>query len=670
MAAAAGTMLVLDAAVPDPRSLPLRVPVRPAGLGPLGRLLARGLRRGVPVLLSLVAALLACLALGLVDHAGDVGALIEREVLTVPLVTALGTSLVWATLVAVWAVVGRLSVSLALLAVATGALAFANHMKLTLRLEPVLPSDVVYLTNPGFLLDMVGVTRIALLVLASAAVLGAAAAWWWLRRRRAEPDAPAPGPRWRNLAARALVLAMSASFLGYAADFNKPGNGLRQAYEAAGAHWAVWNQTLNYERNGFVGGLLYNLEVDAMTPPPGYSAAAMDALVRRYARAAALMNRRRDATLDDVNIVLALSESFSDPTRLRGIRIEEDPIPFTRRVMETTTSGTMFAQKFGGGTANMEFEALTGMSMGQFAPQVSIAYQMVVPDFDSFPSAVRLFEDRGHGALAIHPFTTQMYRRTTVYPILGFDDFISQGELQHEERIDESDRVSDDSAFDEVRYQIDRAEEPLLINLVTMQNHFPSGGLYHDPVPVRGLTGTPQANAEGYVRGLVHSDEALRTFLAELRASDERTAVVFYGDHLPPFWPPRVRTLNGPRAMHSTPYFVWANFPLERLPREELTSPVFFLPMLFEAAGAEVTPYYALLTLLHERITAMGSGMYVERGVGAVTEPGLSPAARRLLRDYRLVQYDLSVGPRHAEEALLGEAPRTAPSGRLDASTG
>ena len=66
----------------------------------------------------------------------------------------------------------------------------------------------------------------------------------------------------------------------------------------------------------------------------------------------------------------------------------------------------MLAQKFGGGTADMEFEALTGMSMGQFAPQVSIAYQMVVPNYDSFPSAVQLFEDRGHGALAIHPFTT------------------------------------------------------------------------------------------------------------------------------------------------------------------------------------------------------------------------------------------------------------------------
>jgi phosphoglycerol transferase MdoB-like AlkP superfamily enzyme len=638
---------------------PLRVTVRPARPGSPRRRIADVLRRAAPVLVSLVAALLAYLVLGLVDHDGDVGALVEQELVLVPWLTVLGTSLVWAVLVAVWAVVGRLPVALGLLAAGTGVLAFANHMKLDLRLEPVLPSDLVYVRDLGFLVEMVGVARVVLLVVVLTVLVLAGAARWWLRRRRAQPtDEDAPGtPRWRNLAVRGLVLALSVSFLGYARGFNKPGNELRQAYEAAGAHWAVWDQALNYQRNGFIGGLLYNLDVEAMEPPPGYSAAAMDAIVRRYTAAAAAINRHRTGTLDDTNVVVALSESFSDPTRLRGVDFAGDPIPYTRKVMSRTTSGTMLAQKFGGGTADMEFEALTGMSMGQFAPQVSIAYQMVVPNYDSFPSAVQLFEDRGHRALAIHPFTTGLYRRETVYPIFGFDDFISQGELQHEQRIDDSPLISDDSAFDEVRYQIGRSDQPLLINLVTMQNHFPSGGVYHDPIPVAGLPDPASGNAAGYLRGLTHSDDALRSFLKQLRGSDEKTAVIFYGDHLPPFWPPNVRKLNGGMAMHSTPYFLWANFPLHRLAKDELTSPIFFLPMLYQAADAEVTPYYALLTLLHRRISAMEFGKYVERGVGTVEKSELSPAAKRLLHDYRMVQYDLSVGPRHSAGALLGETP-------------
>ena len=108
--------------------------------------------------------------------------------------------------------------------------------------------------------------------------------------------------------------------------------------------------------------------------------------------------------------------------------------------------------------------------------------------------------------------------------------------------------------------------------------------------------------------------------------------------------------------MHSTPYFLWANFPLGRLAQDKRTSPIFFLPCCTRRP-TPVTPYYALLTLLHRRISAMEFGKYVERGVGTVEESELSPAAKRLLHDYRMVQYDLSVGPRHAAGALLGETP-------------
>jgi phosphoglycerol transferase MdoB-like AlkP superfamily enzyme len=214
----------------------------------------------------------------------------------------------------------------------------------------------------------------------------------------------------------------------------------------------------------------------------------------------------------------------------------------------------------------MEFEVLTGLSMSEFAPQLAIAYQMLVPDYDSFSSAVERFEHLGHDTVAIHPFTTQMYRRASVYPILGFDEFISQGELQMEDRIDRSPLISDASAFNEVRYQIERADNPLFVNLVTVQNHYPTGDIYDDPVPTSGLTDAPKENLEGYLRGLRHSDDALREFLHGLRGSDEKTAVVFYGDHQPPFWPPWVRELDGAVGIRSTPYFMWANFPCVRSP--------------------------------------------------------------------------------------------------------
>ncbi|QNN53355.1 LTA synthase family protein [Nocardioides mesophilus] len=622
-----------------------------------------GLRAAAPVLTSMLAAVLAYLVLDLVQLDGDVGALVDRDLLRVPVVTLLGSAVIWAMILAVWALAGRLTVAIGVLVLATAVLGFANHMKLGLRLEPLLPSDVAYLSQVGFLTEMVGTTDLVVLGLTVLA-LGAATAWGVRRlaRRRPRPGPRTDRRRWAaTVVVRVVVLALSLSFLDYAAHFNRPGNEIRAAYDAGGAQWAFWNQRANYERNGFVGGVLYNLGVPPMKMPRGYSAAAMDDLVRRYDGAAEQINARRSGALDDVNIVVVLSESFSDPTQVKGIRFEGDPIPYTRQVMEQNPSGRMLAQMFGGGTANMEFEALTGMSMSQFAPQMASPYQMLVPHYDTFPSAVRMLEDRGHDAIAIHPFTTQMYRRSTVYPILGFEDFVSKGELQHEETIDHSGKISDASAFDEVDYQIARHDKPLLVNLVTMQNHYPSRAIYDDPIPVHGIDGKAEENAAGYLRGLRHSDDALRDFLTGLRGSSEKTAVIFYGDHQPPFWPQRIQDRTGELGMHSTPYFLWANFPLRQVGPDALTSPIFFLPMLYEAAGAPVTPYYALLTRLHEQITAMEVGDYAVPGHGLVGEDGLEAAAARVLRDYRMVQYDLAAGKRYSLDGMLGTGGR--PSG-------
>ena len=75
-----------------------------------------------------------------------------------------------------------------------------------------------------------------------------------------------------------------------------------------------------------------------------------------------------------LNVVVVLSEALSDPTLVPGVGLDEDPIPFTRRLMATTTSGAMLSPQVGGGTANMEFEALTGLSLSQCQAQLTSPY--------------------------------------------------------------------------------------------------------------------------------------------------------------------------------------------------------------------------------------------------------------------------------------------------------
>ena len=569
----------------------------------------------------------------------------------------LGTCVIWVLVILVLAVVGRLWITTGLVIIATLAIALANHAKLELRLEPIYPNDLSMASQVDFLSQMVGpmVTLGALagvaLVSAAAVVAGHFADKVFPRvRRRAHPHLA----NWLLLS-RGCAVTLSVVALFYVTDFNTPGNQFRAAYENQGAKWKFWHQSANYVRNGFVGGMLYNTDVPGMVTPPDYSEATMRAIAEKYAAAAAGINQERDPdALGGVNVVMALSETFTDPTRLADVEFAEDPIPYTRSLMRRTTSGNMLAMRFGGGTANMEFAALTGMSMALFQPQMNTPYQMLVPDYERFPSLVGYLSQLGHRTAAIHPFLPSLYRRSEVYPILGFETADFADDMTHQETLEDSDFISDDAAFEEVSDHIRDSAEPVLVNLVTMQNHFPMAGSYSEPITMTGLDDLDlKANAEHYARGLRYSDEALRRFVESMDSSEEKTILLFYGDHLPAFWPPEVRSANGARRMRETPFLVYANFGDQQARRLPTTSPNFFANQILEAADATLPPYYALLEELESEIPAMEHLMMIGSDNVRITEDELSPRARELLHDYRLVQYDLSVGKRYSQDTMF-----------------
>jgi phosphoglycerol transferase MdoB-like AlkP superfamily enzyme len=604
-----------------------------------------------------VVALLANVVLDLLQSGLDAGWVFGYELGDTPAIFLLSTAVVWLLLVAVVALTGRLWLSCGLMLGLAFVVGFANVTKMQLRQEPLYPSDLAFLEQGGFLAGMVEPRVLVVVALAVALVVGVSVllgrvadrAFPRVRRRR-EPRL------WRRLAlARLVVLAVCLGLLAGVIRFNQPGNPLRQTYEAAGAQWAFWFQMVNYARHGFVAGYLYNLPGPVMTEPADYSEERMTALGSAYAEDAQRRNRGRDAdALDDLNIVVVLSEALSDPTTLDGVALAEDPLPFTRSLMASTRSGEMLAQMFGGGTANMEFEALTGQSLSQFLPQMNTPYPMLVSGQDTFPSAVGYLAAQGHGAIAVHPYTSSMYKRPAAYSALGFSDFVDQDAMTETSRLDDNDFVSDSSAYDEVVRRLRDSDEPLLVNLVTMQNHYPMAGKYADPVGVTGVTGDVAEHLSHYARGLRHSDDALRRFLADLRHSGERTAVVVYGDHAPAFWAGEVYEKNGDDAFLRTPWLMWtSDRRLSPAKDRAPTSPIYFLPELLDSLDAPLPPFYELLLQLQEEIPAMEQGTYYLPDGRKVTEDELPHRARRLLEDYRLVQYDLAVGRRWSEPALL-----------------
>ncbi|HET7690240.1 MAG TPA: LTA synthase family protein [Nocardioidaceae bacterium] len=610
---------------------------------------------------SLLWAVLLNSILELLMTGGDFKRLFSYTMYTSASLFVLDSLVVWVIVLLVLATIGRLWLTFAITLGVTLVIGLVNHQKLALRHEPLYPSDVDFLRSPSFLIEMSGWLPLIAGVVALV-VVGAGLLFVGRRVSRTfKPIRRAATPRaWAVLGAgRALTLAFCVACLAQLSSFNAQGNVVKEVYDARGAQWAWWSQQVNYQRNGVVAGLLYNLHVPPMDVPAGYSRASMDALARKYGAIAKQVNKTRDPrALDDLNVVLVLSEAFTDPTVIRGVEIDKDPIPYTRALMDRTTSGQMLAQLMGGGTANMEYELLTGLSLADYQPQLVSPYQMLVPKSSAFPSAVGYFRDLGHRTIAIHPYRREFYHRDDVYPILGFDEFVDEKKMQFDSRLKNSEFISDEAAFDEVLAELDDSSAPVFLNLVTMQNHYSYDPQFDKEWPVE-APGDLRKDLARYATGLNYTDGALAEFLGKLSSSSEKTAVVFYGDHQPAIWPDDLVQENGEPAMKTTPYFVWTNFPTSRIPTPELVSPTQFLPLLFDQVNAEKPPFYVLLDRLREVIPAREQGVAYDAEGRLVAAEDLSPEAEELLRDYQLVLYDLSVGERYSQATMFYDAETT-----------
>ena len=615
-------------------------------------------------------------------------------------VVAIGVLLVWAFIAFFHALTNRLWVAgtiVTSLAVVIGA---ADLLKMGFRSQPLFLTDAAYLGELSFLIENVGAGSVIAIValLAALPMLG----WVMARRsahratqrtahratqrtarRRADDDAPAP--RRRTVLARVATGTVSLTVIVLAATFNWTGSPARALYEAAGADWAPWNQSQNYDDNGLIAGLLYTLPADAMDEPEGYSEEAMADLLARYTEVAAELNAGRDgAALAEANIVVILSESLSDPMALPAITPAEDPLPFLRSLMAENQSGTMISAGYGGGTASVEFEVLTGMAVANLKPQVDSPFQSMVAGADSFPSFLGTFAE-GHETYAIHPYASHFYRRSEVYPAFGFDSWDFRDTLPHLAKLPGDRHVSDAALYGEILDRLRETERPMFINAVSMQNHGPQQGLAN-PMGVQGPLSAGEADSAGqYLRGLAHSDAALEDFVTALAELDEPTAVLLYGDHLPALWPAAVLDSADPLARYSTPWVVFANFPLQgaagggngeasvsgegaagggdgeaSVSGEGAASVPLganqLMNQLVDAAGGEHTPWTALLHTVGEELPAMGRTAWIGAGGERVSEADLPPEAAAALADYRMAQYDLTVGEGWAAEELFGVA--------------
>ncbi|RYQ47867.1 Phosphoglycerol transferase [Bifidobacterium pseudolongum subsp. globosum] len=593
-------------------------------------------------------------------------------------------------------VTNRFWIGTAFFGAIAGITAFAGKVKVAMRGEPIIPSDLGFLTGNGG-----GGENVAAFVtddLRTTINAGVSLVVWFvvicLLLQLVDRRSPFIYCSWRHpiagpknifgLICRILAPVLSIWLMvSYATGLAIPGSRTRELADEVGYVPRLWNVMDDAQQAGATTTFLSLTNVKAMDEESGYNEQAMKTIAQRYEQAATRINQERASTLTDNTVIMVLSESFSDPNRVPGVHFNTDPMPFIRSLGDVTTAGLMLSPGYGGGTANIEFQQMTGLSMANFSDTMLSPYQQLVPTRPEMYSFNQMWNQACSStscSVGFHPFLQGFYLRGANYKKFGFshlytldsDPKITHAGTYHG-AVANSDNVTDEEAYknvvEEVRANTSGNKPAQYIELVTMQNHSPYPDLYggenefHAANDSQGVPGNEMGVHSEYAKGVQRTDEATEQFLNDLDAIDSPITVVFYGDHLPGIYTTASQDPKNNLALHETNYFIWSNAASKshdtKLPEEDAayTSSNFFMAQTAQQLDSKISPYLALLDELHAEVPAISRAStnmgewetedaptYLNSQGDPIDPKSLSAEAKQLLDDYRMVQYDMTVG--------------------------
>lgn len=612
------------------------------------------------------------------------------------LVSFVGLALIYLALILV---TNRFWIATLVFGVALTAFGVANSIKVQLRNEPIIPADLTFISggDTGSIMSFVPKSSQAFVNGAINFVIWFAIIAFALfvldGRRRfihcswRHPIANAKniiGNIFRVLAAVLSVVLLSA----YAMGLGTPGSNVYKWAKDNGYEPQLWNAIGDAQANNPATTFLSLSKVKAMDKPGNYSQKTMESLAKKYTQEAKTINQTRTGELTDNTVIMILSETFSDPTRVPGVSFSLDPIPNIRNIKNTTTSGLMLSPGYGGGTANIEYQALTGLNLANFNDSLIVPYQQLVPNQNDPYSFNQIWMKKygKNASTAVHPFQQSMYLRNINYRKFGFSYLYtldSKIPLKHTGCIDRSPYVSDSEAYQSILDLLDRQQDSKssqFLQLVTMQNHMPYGDYYDnnefsDANISEDLSDGERWNINTYTKGINWTDQETADFLNQLDQMDKPITVIFYGDHLPGIYDTADMNKNNKTVLHETDYFIWSTSASSSHGTKvnptttAYTSSNYFMPLAAEHMNAKVSPYLAMLTELQQEVPAMsrvigtnggigqGKATYLDHDGNDIKVTALSAKAKELLKDYKLVQYDQTVGKNYLKDLDFTQVP-------------
>ena len=314
-----------------------------------------------------------------------------------------------------------------------------------------------------------------------------------------------------------------------------------------------------YQDYGYPYCLAVTIFDTGINEPNGYSKALMEDIVNSEGE---IKETKKKNT--DVNILFLQLETFIDPTEVNFLSFSEDPIPNFRKLSEEYSSGYYKVPAVGAGTANTEFESITGMSLHYFGAG-EYPYKTILKE-TTCESAPYVLKNLGYSTHAVHNNEANFYGRRSIFPNLGFDTFTSAEYMAEENDKNPLGWTKDEVLTDEIIKCLDSTEGPDYVYTISTQGHgaYPEEQLIDDPeITVTGAATEAQNNQWEYYCNEIHEmDNFIKELTDALADYPEDVILVMYGDHLPTMGL-TVEDLKN-KYLFQTEYVMWDNFGMEK----------------------------------------------------------------------------------------------------------
>ena len=541
-----------------------------------------------------------------------------------------------------------------------------NFYTLQLRGEPFLPWDLAQVSEAAGVASAAGIKIQTSMIVTVVVELALMAGSFFLYRGRHKQ-------RWLPRVAGSAATAAALCLLIFGVYLQPT------VCQAIGIVPDAWMQDRYYRYYGVVTGFMTNLSNLEIDKPDNYSEETVDAILDNvdesqkfstsplyptsYAATTA-----KDEQVKKPTIIYVMNESYWDVSELEqyGIKFDTDVSANLHALQQTSAYGRAYSPSFGGGTCDVEFEALTGYSVS-FLPSGSKPYQQhVTKPMFALPSYLKT---QGYQTAAVHCFWAKYWSRDTAYPNLGLDDFISLEDMHGVTKVRKhywtSGLVTDDSMADQIIGQYEKmkasSDEPVFLHAVTMQNHTNyNKDNYPDDQRVKvlehpaGMKASTVGALEDFATGIRDADAMLGKLTAYFSQVDEPVILVFWGDHYNPIDSNYdVYTTTGyasdssadPR-LHQTTLLLWSNYSDAQVDLGTIAA-YDISPVMMNLYGLQQPLYFQFLNR-QLRVASRACTRGVTMNLDGTTTLEPTEFQQRWTQEHWMLQYDLMFGKGYA----------------------